>query len=117
MVLMGGNKKFYEFMRGYDKEREPILKKYNTSAAQYYRKKLSFSATNQPFDELAPPRNAQEAAERAGKVVTKTASQVGSLIAEADQKYKVGEKASAMATSTKNAFVGLFNKISQSSAA
>lgn len=66
-VLMGGNKKFYEFMKDYNKEREPILKKYQTTAAQYYRRKLSFSATNKPLEELPPPKNAREAAERAGK--------------------------------------------------
>lgn len=41
-VIMGGNKKFFEYMRGYEKEREPILKKYTSGPALYYRKKLCF---------------------------------------------------------------------------
>jgi len=114
MVLMGGNKKFYEFMKDYNKEREPILKKYQTSAAQYYRRKLCFSAKNQPFEELPPPKNAQEAAERAGKSIAKGAVQVGAFINEQENKYQVSQKATAMAESTKNAFIGLFNKAKQS---
>ena len=110
MVMQGGNKKFYEFLRTYEKEREPILKKYTTSAALYYRRKLSFSAKNLPCDELPPPRNAQEAAERAGKTIQTAGVKVTQFFNEADQKYKIGEKTSAMASSTKNAFIGLFNK-------
>ena len=110
MVLQGGNKKFYEFMKTYEKEREPILKKYTTNAAIYYRRKLCFQAKNMPFDELPPPRNAQEAAERAGKFVQNAGVKVGQFFNDADQKYKIGEKTSAMAVSTKQAFIGLFNK-------
>lgn len=109
-VNNGGNKRFYEFMKGYEKEREPILKKYTASAALYYRKKLCCTTMKQQFNDEAPPRNAQEAAERAGKAVTKTAAQVGTFLSDANQKYRVEEKASAAASATKNAFVGLFNK-------
>lgn len=35
---------------------------------------------------------------------------VGGFISDTEQKYKVGEKATAMAETTKNAFMGLFNK-------
>ena len=42
MVTLGGNKLFYEFMREYQKEREPILRKYTTSCAVFYRKRLCF---------------------------------------------------------------------------
>ena len=115
-MLLGGNKKFYEFMREYNKEREPILKKYQTSPALYYRKKLCFSAKNQAFDELPPPKNAQEAAERAGKTIANGAVQVGGFLAEQESKYQVSQKATAMAASTKNAFMGLFNKAKQTMA-
>lgn len=116
MVLLGGNKKFYEFMKSYEKEREPILKKYQTTCAKYYRKKLCFSAKNTPFEETPPPKNAQEAAERAGKAVTTTAASVGTFFTEQEQKYQVGEKASAMASSTKMAIMGLFNKNKEAAA-
>jgi hypothetical protein len=84
---LGGNKKFYEFMREYSKEREPILKKYQTSAALYYRRNLCFSAKNQACDELPPPKNAQEAAERAGKTIAKGAVSVGAFFNEQENKY------------------------------
>jgi hypothetical protein len=35
---------------------------------------------------------------------------VGTFLSDANQKYRVEEKASAAASATKNAFVGLFNK-------
>ena len=48
----------YEFMKDYEKERLEILKKYNTDAAKFYRKKINFTARNIPFDVKAPPKNA-----------------------------------------------------------
>lgn len=117
MVLLGGNKHFYEFMREYQKEREPILRKYTNNCALFYRKRLCFQAKKVPFDEPAPPRNAQEAAQQAGKQITKGAVAVGAFVSETNDKYKVGEKASAMAETTKNAFVGLFNKAKEAMSA
>ena len=64
MVQIGGNKKFFEFLKEYGKEREPIPKKYSTNAAVYYRKKLCAEAKNQEFNDPAPAKNAQEYAER-----------------------------------------------------
>ena len=66
-MQIGGNKAFYEFLRDYGKERETIVKKYNTDAAKFYRKSICFRARNLPLDEKAPPKNAQEAAERAAE--------------------------------------------------
>jgi len=37
-VQGGGNKRFFEFLREYGKERDPIQKKYDTSAALFYRR-------------------------------------------------------------------------------
>ena len=62
MIRIGGNKRFFEFLREYGKEREPINKKYATAAAVYYRKKLCFEAKNQEFTEPPPAKNAQELA-------------------------------------------------------
>ena len=63
-VQLGGNKKFFEFLKEYGKEREPIAKKYNTNAALYYKKKLCQEAKNQEFNDPPPAKNAQEFAER-----------------------------------------------------
>lgn len=41
MIKIGGNKRFFEFMREYGKEREPITKKYNNYASKYYSKMMS----------------------------------------------------------------------------
>jgi hypothetical protein len=54
-------------MREYNKEKEPILEKYNSSAAKFYAKQLSYSAKGMPYDELAPPKNNTEKMERAAK--------------------------------------------------
>ena len=37
-VQAGGNKRFFEFMREYGKERDPIHKKYDSSPALFYRR-------------------------------------------------------------------------------
>lgn len=41
----GGNKAFYEFMRDYEKEKEPVAKKYKNDAAYFYKKLLYSRAT------------------------------------------------------------------------
>lgn len=110
MVMQGGNKKFFEYMKSYEKEREPILKKYTSSAACYYRKKLCFEAKRVPFDELAPPKNVKEFADHAGKKISTHAVAVGSFVSEQEAKYKIGEKTGAAASATKNAILGLWNK-------
>lgn len=47
----GGNKNFYEFMKEYQKEREPIAKKYKSDAATFYRKRLHFVSKGLTLDE------------------------------------------------------------------
>ena len=60
VASVGGNKAFYEFMRDYEKEREPIAKKYKNDAAYYYRKLLYCKAVGEEFNEIPPPKNAKE---------------------------------------------------------
>ena len=43
---MGGNHKLNEFFDFYDLNSEDIKIKYNTNAAYYYRRKLSYLANN-----------------------------------------------------------------------
>jgi len=74
-MQISGNKAFYEFMKDYGKERETIKNKYNTDAAKFYRKSLCFKARNIPLDEKAPPKNAQEAAERAAEETVRLSKQ------------------------------------------
>ena len=71
-------------MREYSKEREPILKKYTTSAALFYRRKLCFDAKKIPFEDFPPPKNAQEVADRAARTINKSAVIVGSFFNETD---------------------------------
>ena len=65
---------------------------------------------------MPPPKNAQEFADRAGKTITKSAVAVGTFVSDSNEKYKIAEKTSAVAQSTKNAFLGLFNKAKESMA-
>ena len=57
-VQIGGNKKFFEFLKEYGKERDPIPKKYSSNAANYYRRKLCYEAKNIEFTEAPPPKSA-----------------------------------------------------------
>ena len=45
-------------MREYNKEREPIAKKYKSDASAYYRKRMHYQAKGITLDEKQPPRNA-----------------------------------------------------------
>ena len=58
MIKVGGNKRFFEFLKEYGKEREPINKKYDNSASMFYRRKLCAQSKNLPFSEPAPSKNA-----------------------------------------------------------
>ena len=104
MVQIGGNKRFFEFLREYGKEREPITKKYTTAAAVYYRKMLCFEAKNIEFTEPQPAKNAKELADRTMKSTSNWAKGV-------DEKYAVQEKASEMAQKTKAGAASLWGKM------
>ena len=67
VASVGGNTAFYEFMRDYEKEREPIAKKYKNDAAYDYRKLLYCKAVGEEFNEIPPAKNAKELAERTAK--------------------------------------------------
>jgi len=112
VIQIGGNKPFYEFLRDYQKEREDIIKKYKTDAATYYRKAIAFRAKNVPFEDKAPPKNAQEMAERAAEETARVArdgwSKTASFANDADEKYKIKEKTSEAWTKTRTSFMGLF---------
>ena len=105
MVQIGGNKKFFEFLKEYGKEREPIPKKYATNAAVYYRKKLCAEAKNQEFIEPAPAKNAQEYAER-------TMQNTQAWAKDVDEKYAVQQKANEVAAATKAGVASLWAKVS-----
>ena len=64
MVKIGGNRKFFEFLREYGNERDPIVKKYSSAAAVYYRKKICLEAKGIEIKEPPPAKNASELAER-----------------------------------------------------
>ena len=63
-VQVGGNQRFFEFLRDYGKERDPIARKYDSGAAKYYRARLCAQAKNLPFNELPPAKSATEFADR-----------------------------------------------------
>ena len=44
MIRIGGNKRFFEFLKEYGKENDSIRKKYSSAAAEYYRKLLCYQA-------------------------------------------------------------------------
>lgn len=60
VLEVGGNKAFYDFMKGYNYEKEPIKLKYDHRAARWYRSKLCRSAMGTPFEEKPPVRNVSD---------------------------------------------------------
>lgn len=57
MMLVGGNKKFVDFMSIYGLNDEEIQDKYTTVAADFYRRQLNSLAKNEEFDENIPRIN------------------------------------------------------------
>lgn len=98
---MGGNKRLWDFLKQYSGglEQKPIQTKYASAAAAYYRRKLGADASNQPFSEKEPPKNAEEYLDRGvegAKSVAKSAGEgiakVGNVIGEKFQESGITEK-------------------------
>ena len=102
-IQVGGNQRFFEFLREYGKERDPIPKKYDSSAAKYYRMRLCAQAKNMPFSDIPPAKSATELADR-------TAKKANAAWTEANEKYHITEKTSAAATATKNGIMSLWGR-------
>lgn len=90
-------------MREYGKERDPISKKYDSSAAKFYRTRLCAQAKNLPFSDIPPAKSATEFADR-------TAKKANAAWQDANEKYQISEKTSAAATATKQGFMSLWGK-------
>ena len=111
---MGGNQRFFEFLREYGNERDPISKKYSCNVALFYRRRLCAQAKQQTFTERTPAKSAQELADNAlakistgtGEVIGKT----GQFFSETDQKYKISQKTSEGITSAKVGFMSLWGR-------
>ena len=104
MVRIGGNKRFFEFLREYGKEREPISKKYTSAAAVYYRKKLCFETKGIELKEQPPAKNATELAER-------TLENTQNWAKETDEKYQIQQKANDLAQKTKAGVASLWSQV------
>ena len=89
-VRVGGNKRFFEFLRDYNKERDSIHKKYDTTIANFYRKRLSAEAKSLPFTEIQPAKSLSEEA----KIKLEATSK---FFSETNQKYAISAKTSAAA--------------------
>ncbi len=109
---VGGNKAFYEYMRDYEKEREPIAKKYKNDAAYYYKKLLYSKAVGEELTEIPPPKNAKELAERTAKdaqqTIAKGVAATSEFFKETDEKYQIKQKTLEAAEKAKNSLFSLF---------
>jgi len=70
------------------------------------------AARGLPFEEKAPPRNAQEMAERTADALKENANKGAAATKEGwknlDEKYKIAETSNEYASKAKNAISGLF---------
>lgn len=64
IVEVGGNKKFFDFLAEYQKERDDISHKYASGPAVYYRRMLGAWAQCRRFDEERPAKNWSELVSR-----------------------------------------------------
>lgn len=103
MVKIGGNKRFFEFLKEYGKERDTIDKKYTCTPAVYYRKKLTAQAADKQFTEPVPAKSAQE-------YVTKSIDKTGKFFGEVDSKYEISRHTSEAATTAKVGIMSLWGR-------
>lgn len=89
MIKIGGNQRFFDFLKEYGKERDELAKKYATSAAQYYRRRLCAQAKNLPFTEEPPSKDLKEA-------VNKSLATTNAFISSTDEKYQISQKATVL---------------------
>jgi len=80
-----------------------IAKKYDSSAAHYYRRSLCAKAKRINFTEQPPAKDAKEFASNA---IDKT----GAFFTETNEKYKISEKTAHAAEATKQGFKSLWGR-------
>ena len=90
-------------MREYSKERDPIAKKYDSSAASYYRRMLCAQAKKLNFDEATPAKDAKEYA-------TKALDKTGAFFTETNEKYQISTKTAEAATTAKAGIISLWGR-------
>lgn len=59
-VSLGGNRKFWDFMKEYKSENKDVLSKYNTSESVYYKRRLAALIVNKRFTDSPPAKNIDE---------------------------------------------------------
>ena len=59
-VELGGNKRFFDFLQEYSRERDAIPEKYSAAPAKYYRRMLGAWARGMRFEEERPAKNWSE---------------------------------------------------------
>ena len=70
VVTLGGNQRFWDFMKDYKSEQKPIYSKYKSSEAKYYKKYLAATVLDRAFSQKPPPKNVDEMIDK-GVEVTK----------------------------------------------
>ncbi len=60
IVTIGGNQKFWDFMKEYKSEMKPMGAKYRSKEAKYYRKMLAAFCQEKTFLDKPPPKNVDE---------------------------------------------------------
>lgn len=107
IIQLGGNKRLWDFFKQYNGlEQKPILAKYKSAAASYYRRRLSAEATGQVFVGKEPPKNAEEFLDRGVEGAKTVAKATGEGLAKVGN--VIGEKFKESGISEK--FKGLFAK-------
>jgi len=96
VVEVGGNKRFFDFLAYYNKEREDIPVKYCSSPALYYRRMLTSWVLGKNFDEDRPAKNWTE------------------FVVKKNEAYQISDKASTVYESARTGLSSFWTKITTS---
>ena len=73
VVTIGGNQRFWDFMKDYKSEAKPVFTKYKTGEARYYKKRLAATVEDRAFAEKPPAKNVEEMVDKGVEVTKKGA--------------------------------------------
>ena len=93
VVEVGGNKRFFDFLAEYQKERDIISAKYCSNSANYYRRMLATWVQGKRFDEERPARNWSE------------------YVNKKNEQYQISDKASTAYESASAGIASLWSKV------
>ena len=87
-VALGGNQRFWDFMKEYKSEMKPIGAKYKSAEAKFFRKRHAAMIQEKPFFQQAPARNVDDYVDKGVEVTKKGAKKAEEVLTKVGGKIE-----------------------------